>query len=205
MRVSKLAWIAVGMGFACGGERQAPPAAVTVPSASAVAPAGGTASTSPAASASAAALGRTVLKVEGDQPGVLLTVDDHFVGPVPQEIEVTAGPHALHFAGARYDSLDRSVDVSAGQTVRVTDARLRVKRGTVTLLKATAGAKVFVENGTNKRDLPALPISVEMDNQPGWTVHATKAGYCDFVQPIDFSDGSPEKSLEIELHRPPCH
>ncbi len=199
MRVTTLAPAALWAGLlACGGEHASSPSAAAVPSSVETAPA------SAAASAPAAAPTRAVLKVGGDQPGVLLSLDDRFVGPLPQEIEVTAGTHALHFAGARYESLDRSVEVPAGQTVDVGAVKLRVTRGRLTLAKATPGAKVFLERGSDRRELPKAPIAVDMDALPDWKVRATKAGYCDFEQPVDFSDGSPDKTIEVELHRPPC-
>ena len=67
----------------------------------------------------------------------------------------------------------------------------------------TAGARVLLVSGTDRRELPMFPISVRFSPSKKWALHATKDNYCDYDQAVDFSDGVTRKEYVIELH-PGC-
>ena len=103
------------------------------------------------------------------------------------------------FSGDRYKTLERRVTTAAGQTIDLGDVRLPVVRGIVTIILATPGARVLLIHGSEHHEVPTMPLSVEFDTGKRWVLHATLSGYCEMVEPIDFSDGTAKKTIEVKL------
>jgi hypothetical protein len=139
------------------------------------------------------------LRVDCPQPGVTLAVDGQPQTSLPVDLHLDPGAHVLRFSGDRYKTLERSVTIEAGQTLDLGEVRLPVIRGVVTIILATPGARVLLVRGKDRHEVPTMPISVEFDAGKPWVLHATLSGYCEMVEPIDFSDGTAKKTIEVKL------
>jgi serine/threonine protein kinase len=141
------------------------------------------------------------LRVSGSQAGVKLFVDDKEIGPLPQEVkDLPPGDHAIKIAGSeRYQALDKHVTVEKDKVEDLGTVTLKVLKGKATISLGTAGARVFLVSGTDRRELPMLPISVDIDTAKTWSLQATKVGYADYNQAISFDDGQAEKSFVVSL------
>jgi serine/threonine-protein kinase len=145
--------------------------------------------------------GGTGFKVTGNQPGVKLFVDGKEVGALPQEVkDLEPGDHQLHFVGSdRYAPLDKSVTVGKDEMVDIGNVALKVLKGKVTIQLGTPGAKVYLVNGANRKEVPQFPIAIDFDPNEKWQLEAKKDGYEPLVQPIRFDDGIAEKTINVVL------
>jgi serine/threonine-protein kinase len=145
--------------------------------------------------------GGTGVKVAGGQPGEKLYVDDREVGALPQEIrDLTPGTHRVRVAGGdRYAAVERSVTVAKDEFQDLGTVTLKVIKGRATVSLMTPGAKVFLVSGSDRRELPTLPMSIDLDPSKQWSLVATKPGYADFTQALSFDDGQAEKSFVVTL------
>ena len=143
----------------------------------------------------------TGLRVAGAQPGLKLFVDGKEVGPLPQELrDLSIGEHKVRIAGTeRYEPFEKTVVVVKDEMVDLGQPMLKVVRGKATITLGTVGAKVYLVSGSDRRDLPAFPISIDIDTSKEWTLEATKPGLPDYKQPISFSDGLAEKTFNVQL------
>jgi Protein kinase domain len=62
-------------------------------------------------------------------------------------------------------------------------------------------AHVFLVSGTDRRDVPSLPITIDLNKSDSWSVGATAKGYEDYTKPLSFDDGRPAQSLMITMKR----
>jgi len=149
----------------------------------------------------AGAKGGTGIKVQGNQPGVTLTVDTKAIGPLPQEVgDLTPGDHKIRVAGSeRYTPLEKNVTIAKDEMQDLGNVTLVVIKGKATITLGTVGAKVYLVSGSDRRDLPTFPISVDIDTSKSWTLEAMKPGFVDYKQPISFADGQAEKTFDVEL------
>jgi serine/threonine-protein kinase len=76
---------------------------------------------------------------------------------------------------------------------------LKVVKGKATISLTTPGAKVYLVSGNDRRELPTLPISVDIDTSKQWMLEAVKFGFLEYKQPISFDDGQAEKTFAITL------
>ncbi len=143
----------------------------------------------------------TGIKVSGNQPGVKLYVDDKEIGSLPQEVkDLSPGSHKIKISGGeRYTSIEKTVNVTKDEMQDLGAQTLKVTKGKATVTLATPGAKVFIISGSDRRELPTLPISVDIDTTKQWSLLATKAGMSDYNMPISFDDGQAEKAYNVEL------
>jgi serine/threonine-protein kinase len=141
------------------------------------------------------------LKVNSAQAGVKLYVDDKEIGPLPQEIrDLSPGDHTIRLAGSeRYQPLEKHVTVDKDSIQDVGTITLKVLKGKATISLGTPGARVFLVSGADRRELPMLPISVDIDTAKTWALQGTKLGFVDYNQPITFDDGQAEKSYTVTL------
>jgi serine/threonine-protein kinase len=148
-----------------------------------------------------AASGGTGIKVTGSQPGEKLFIDDHEVGALPQEVhDLAPGSHRVRVAaGERYAAVEKTVSLAKDEFQDLGSVSLKVVKGRATVTLATPGAKVFLVSGSDRRELPTLPMSVDLDPSKQWSLVATKVGYADFTQPLTFDDGQAEKSFTVSL------
>jgi serine/threonine-protein kinase len=144
----------------------------------------------------------TGFRVTGDARGVKLSVDGKEVGPLPQELkDLTPGEHLLHIDGGdRYESVDKHVTVEADQ-MQTIDPVLKVKKGlaTIKLGDNADGAKIVLVSGSERRPLPQLPITVDISVDKPYSIVATKKGFGDFEQHIEFQDGQAERTFVVNL------
>ena len=146
----------------------------------------------------------TGIKVTGSQPGVKLSVDGNEIGALPQELrDMEPGERKLKFSGSdRYAPLEKTVTVAKGDLQDLGSITLKVLKGKATVTLGTDGAKVsMVSSKGDRRDLPHLPISLEIDpvKDGTWTIEASKFGFDDYKQAINFDDGIAEKVFNVVL------
>jgi len=144
----------------------------------------------------------TGVKVGGAQVGVKLYIDDKEIGAVPAEVrDLTPGSHRVRIAGGeRYAAVEKNVTVAKDEFQDLGTVNLKVVKGKATITPGNpTGAKVYIVSGADRRELPTLPISVDIDTSKQWSLLATKLGYGDYTQPISFDDGQAEKTFVINL------
>ncbi|HEX7604574.1 MAG TPA: hypothetical protein VF316_23310, partial [Polyangiaceae bacterium] len=102
----------------------------------------------------------------------------------------------------RYAPLEKSVTVEKGDLQDLGSITLKVAKGKATVTLGTDGAKVsMVSSKGDRRDLPHLPISLEIDpvKDGTWTIEASKFGFEEYKQAINFDDGQAEKVFNVTL------
>ena len=155
-------------------------------------------------SAIAFSLGSTAgtgIRVGGTQPGVKLYVDDKESGPLPQELrDLTPGDHVIKVAGSeRYQPLEKHVSIERQKVQDLGTVTLKVLKGKATISLGTPGARVFLVSGADRRELPMLPISVDIDTAKTWALEANRPGFMEYRQPISFDDGQAERTYVVSL------
>jgi hypothetical protein len=143
----------------------------------------------------------TGLKVTGTQPGAHLFVDDRDIGALPQELkELQPGSHKIKISlGERYAPIEKTVTIGKDELQDLGALTLKVIKGKATISLATPGAKVFIVSGSDRREVPTPPISVDLDPTKPWALIASKPGFNDYNQAISFEDGQAEKAFTITL------
>jgi hypothetical protein len=143
----------------------------------------------------------TGIRVNGTQPGVKLYVDDKEIGPLPQDYrDMTPGDHVVKIVGSeRYQPIERRVALDRDKIEDLGAVTLKVLKGKATVSLSTPGARVFLISGTDRRELPMLPISVDIDTTKNWALQANRPGFIDYNQPISFDDGQAEKTYVVAL------
>ena len=103
-----------------------------------------------------------------------LYVDDKETGPLPQELrDLTPGDHVIDVAGSdRYQPLEKHVSVERQKIQDLGTVTLKVLKGKATISLGTPGARVFLVSGSDRRELPMLPISVDIDTAKSWALEA---------------------------------
>jgi hypothetical protein len=139
----------------------------------------------------------TGLKVAATVVPAILFVDGKEIGPLPREVhDMVMGAHRLRItAGDAYAPYEKTVYVSTSQitdlgTIALVPARVTPR---VAISLATPGARVFLQSGSDRRELPSLPITIALDPSHSWTVLGTKTGYSDYSQAVDFSSTSTQR------------
>jgi hypothetical protein len=125
------------------------------------------------------------------------------VGPLPQEVhDLNPGDHVIKVAGSeRYQPVEKHVSIDKDRPVDLGTVTLKVLKGKATVTQGTPGARVYLVSGTDRRELPVLPISVDIDTTKTWALEASKQGYVDLRQVITFDDGQAEKSYVVTLEQ----
>ena len=142
----------------------------------------------------------TGFKVAATHPGVKLVVDGKDVGPLPQEMrDLEPGEHKLRFVGDRYAPLEKTISVAKDEIVDLGNVNLKVVKGKATIQLGTPGAKVYLVNGTNRKEVPQFPMAIEFDPNEKWELQATKDGHDDYREAISFDDGQAEKTFTVSL------
>ncbi|MEO7032915.1 MAG: carboxypeptidase regulatory-like domain-containing protein [Polyangiaceae bacterium] len=144
----------------------------------------------------------TGIRVTAEGRGIKLSVDGKDIGPLPQELkDLAPGDHLVHLdGGERYESFEKHVTVDADQ-MQTIEPKLRVKKGlaTIKLGDNADGAKVLLVSGSERRPLPALPITVDISVDKPYSVVATKKGFGDFEEKVVFEDGQAERTFLVNL------
>lgn len=141
----------------------------------------------------------TGVRTSSATPGLKLFVDDELIGTLPQEVKtLTPGDHKIKITGGeRYASLEKTITVAKGEVIDLNNVALKVLRGKATIDSQAPGAKVYLVSGSDRRELPKLPLPIEIDTSKSWVLEATQPGKPDFKQPITFEDGQAEKSFMV--------
>ncbi len=155
--------------------------------------------------------GNPTLKIGGTEAekSVHVFVNGADKGALPVEIkDLPAGNYKVRFDGGdRYEKLEKSVDLVAGQVNDLGEMKLKVLKGQVTLDLVTPDVSVtLVRRGdkkTEKKVTDALlkhpPVLLDIDSSESWRLVATKKGFDDFTQDLTFEDGQATKTVKIEL------
>jgi serine/threonine-protein kinase len=143
----------------------------------------------------------TGIRITGTQPGVKLYIDDREAGPLPQEIrDLSPGDHVIKVAGSeRYQPLEKHVSVEKDKVEDLGSVTLKVLKGKATISLGTSGARVYLVSGADRRELPMLPISVDIDTTKAWALEANRPGFVDYRQAIGFDDGQAERTYVVTL------
>lgn len=144
----------------------------------------------------------TGIKVAAEGRGLKLSVDGKEVGPLPQEIrDMAPGTHTIKIDGSdRYETFEKEISVEADKLITV-EPKLKVKKGlaTIKLGQNAEDAKVLLVSGSERRPLPQLPITVDIQMDKPYTIVAEKKGVPNFSQKIEFDDGEAEKTFTIDM------
>jgi serine/threonine-protein kinase len=142
------------------------------------------------------------LSVKAEGRGLRLWIDGKEVGPLPQEIsDITPGEHTIKIDGSeRYEPLERTVTIEPNQPITL-EPKLKVRKGLATIKPGTnaEGATVMLVSGTERRPVPQLPLAVDIQVDKPYRIVATKPGYRQFEQKIEFEDGQAERTFIIDL------
>jgi hypothetical protein len=142
------------------------------------------------------------LKVFAEGAGLKLSVDGKDYGPLPQEIkDLAPGEHSIKIdGGERYESEERRVVVETDK-VNTIEPKLKVKKGLATIKAGSNadGAKVLLVSGSERRPVPALPLRVDITSDKPYSIVASKKGFNDFKQNIEFEDGQAERTFVVDL------
>ncbi len=142
------------------------------------------------------------LKVIAEGAGLKLSVDGKDYGPLPQEIkDLSPGEHTVKIdGGERYESMEKKITVEADKLTTL-EPKLKVKKGLATIKAGSNadGAKVLLVSGSERRPVPSLPLRVDITSEKPYSIVATKKGFSDFKQNIEFEDGQAERTFVIEL------
>ena len=144
----------------------------------------------------------TGLKVIAEGAGLKLSVDGKDYGPLPQELkDLSPGEHIVKIdGGERYESMEKRVTVEADKLMTL-EPKLKVKKGLATIKAGSNadGAKVLLVSGTERRPVPSLPLRVDITSDKPYSIVASKKGFSDFKQNIEFEDGQAERTFVVEL------
>lgn len=160
-----------------------------------------------------AAAGGTELKAAAPEgvKDVKVSIDGADKGMLPLSLsDIAPGSHKIKFdAGERYEKLEQSIDIVAGQSKDLGVIKLKVVKGQVTLELATTGSLVTLVRRTPdgkkvEKKLPdalwrSPPVKIDVDPTESWKLVATKRGFDEFTQDLTFEDGQAEKTIKIEL------
>ncbi len=145
-------------------------------------------------------VGGTGFRIGGRQTNAKLFVDGREIGPLPQDVrDLTPGEHQVRIAGDRYAPFERTISVAKDQVQDLGTLPLTVIRGKVTLELGTPGARVYLSNGSVRKEVPQFPIAIDFDPKEAWVLQARKEGFDDFEQVLSFDDGVAEKSYTVTL------
>ena len=144
----------------------------------------------------------TGIRVTAEGAGLRLKVDNREVGPLPQELkDMTPGEHAVRIEGGeRYEAWEKTIAVEAEKMLTL-EPKMKVIKGLATIKAGqnAQGARVLLVSGRERRPIPSLPIKIDIATSKPYSLVATRTGYSDFRQDIEFEDGQAEKTFVIDL------
>ncbi|MFO0590747.1 MAG: PEGA domain-containing protein [Polyangiaceae bacterium] len=148
------------------------------------------------------------LKIGGSQDGVKVYVDNAEKGTLPIDLkDLTPGTHKIRVEGGdRYEKVERSVEIAAGETKDLGAIKLKVVKGQVSLELATTGAAVSIVGQKSKKiditdkQWKTPPVNIDLDPGDTYQIVATKKGFNDLKQDLSFDDGVAVKKIRVELY-----
>jgi len=148
----------------------------------------------------------TGVRVSSPASGLSLTVDGRKVGALPQDlIELEPGDHKIEVSGSEFfDAFATTITVKQGEVASI-DPDLKLKKGQVTvkLDDSAEDAKVFLLVDGKRRPLDRIvdkgaPLILPVDGKR-YEIVATKKGYQDFEQSLEFTLNEPVKTVTISM------
>jgi hypothetical protein len=134
------------------------------------------------------------------QPGLSLFVDGHEAGRLPPVVhELPAGVHSVRVGGSdRYVPFEETITIEPHRLLDLGAITLTVVRGKVTI-EASPCATVFLVKDQERTELPSLPISIDLEVGPAWSIEARQPHHRPWIRRVSFDDGQAEKRYAIEL------
>ena len=114
---------------------------------------------------------------------------------------MTPGEHAVRIEGGeRYEPWEKTIAVEADKMLTL-EPKMKVIKGLATIKAGqnAQGARVLLVSGRERRPIPSLPIKIDIATSKPYSLVATRTGYNDFKQDIEFEDGQAEKTFVIDL------
>jgi len=138
------------------------------------------------------------LEVSAEGSGITIFVDGKPQGPSPVTLaELTPGEHTIRIEGERFEPLDETVVLHAGESRKIGPLRPKVRLGSLTVEPGTDsdGANVRLDG----RTLRNLPVTVDLDASKTHELTATKEGFDRFEHVVTFPDGKAETTAYVAL------
>jgi len=148
----------------------------------------------------------TGVKVSAPATGLSLTIDGKKMGALPQDlIELGPGSHKIEVSGSEFfDVYETNITVKEGEVANI-DPDLKLKKGQVTVKLGNNAddAKVFLLVDGKRRPLDRIvekgaPLILPVDGKR-YEIVATKRGYEDFEQALEFTLNEPVKTVTISM------
>ena len=97
--------------------------------------------------------------------------------------------------------MEKRVSVEADKLTTL-EPKLKVVKGLATIKAGNNadGAKVLLVSGGERRPVPQLPLRVDITSEKPYSIVASKKGFADFKQNIEFEDGQAERTFVIDMN-----
>lgn len=147
----------------------------------------------------------TGVNVAAEGSGLRIYIDGKDEGPLPfTRKDMVPGTYKVKIAGnPRLEPFEQSVTVEADKLFELTP-KLKVLKGLARIKpgKDADGAKlVLVIGGTERKQIASIPTELEIDTSKEHVLIATKDGFVDFSQKLEFEPGKPERDVSLDMLR----
>ncbi len=140
---------------------------------------------------------------------IQVSVNGEDKGKLPVDLsDLKPGSYRLVFSGGdKYGNLEKTVELKAGDTLKIDDIKLPLAKVEVSFSLGTRGAKVvLVEKDGDQEKETALAFrgnkaEQTLDTKKTWLVKATLKGYQDFEKQLEFPEGEDKMTFDIELEK----
>ncbi len=146
----------------------------------------------------------TGVEVSAKAPGLTLSIDGKTIGKLPQEITgLEPGDHEIEIGGSKlFKPFKETVTLQAGKVLQF-EPQLELEQGqlTINLGKNAREAKIRLEGGGKTFVLHGkeFPLTINIPADKTFTLTATRDGYDDFEEDIEFSVEKPQRTVDIDL------
>jgi serine/threonine-protein kinase len=144
------------------------------------------------------------VRASASSAGVHLWIDGSDRGALPLTVgDLSVGSHKLRFeSDARFEPIERTVDVKAGQLIDLGEVSLPIKQVRLTIDLQTPGARVvLMEIGGDSQEIEG-PWPRAVDVAPGrYKLVASKAGFRAHAERLTVDTTKAERDVKIELSR----
>jgi serine/threonine-protein kinase len=144
------------------------------------------------------------VRASASSAGVHLWIDGSDRGALPLTVgDLSVGSHKLRFeSDARFEPIERTVDVKAGQLIDLGEVSLPIKKVRLTIDLQTPGARVvLMEIGGDSQEIEG-PWPRAVDVAPGrYKLVASKAGFRAHAERLTVDTTKAERDVKIDLSR----
>ncbi len=146
----------------------------------------------------------TGLEVDLEASDLTLSVDGKKIGKLPQEISGLApGEHTVEIGGNKlFKPFKETVTLEAGEMLELEpDLELEQGQLTINLGEGAEDATIRLEGGgkTFKLSGKEFPLTINIPADKTFTLTATRDGFEDFEEEIEFSVDEPRRTVDIEM------